>query len=109
MKGFAEVAHTGEEIRAITLKELHEKCGIGLNPADVANRVHGCTPDEGSNMLLGWNIFEGAGCVCHRMCRCLFYCLEHTDVAPIEKKVKGICAHFHRSQKVRVSSVLLYY
>jgi hypothetical protein len=30
----------------------------------------------------------------------LFYCLEHTDVAPIVKKVKGICAHFHRSQKV---------
>jgi hypothetical protein len=82
------------------VKELHEKCGIGMSPGDVANRVHGCTPDEGSNMLLGWNIFEGAGCVCHRMCRCLVYCLEDFEVAPIVKKVKGICAHFHRSQKV---------
>ncbi len=99
-KGFSEVAHTGDEIRATTLKELHEKCGIGMNPGDVVNRVHGCTPDEGSNMLLDWKIFEGVGCVCHRMCRCLVYALDHFEVAAIVKKVKGICAYFHRSQKV---------
>lgn len=107
MKGFADVPHTGEEIRKTTLKELHEKCGIGSSPEDVVNRVHGSTPDEGSNILLGWKVFEGAGCVCHRANRCLHYCLEHEDVAPIVKKIKGICAHFHRSQKV--SSILLHY
>ena len=53
MKGFADVPHTGEEIRKTTLKELHEKCGIGSSPEDVVNRVHGSTPDEGSNILLG--------------------------------------------------------
>jgi hypothetical protein len=25
----------------------------------VPQRVHGCTPDEGSNMLKGWDVFEG--------------------------------------------------
>ena len=56
MKGFADVPHTGEEIRKTTLKELHEKCGIGSSPEDVVNRVHGSILDEGSNILLGWKV-----------------------------------------------------
>ncbi len=107
VKGLVEVVHSGEEIGAITVKGLHEKCGVGMNHGDVASRVHGCAPDEGSNMLLGGNIFEGVGCVCHRICRCLVYCLEDFEVAPIVEKMKVTCAHFHRSQKVCCCANLL--
>jgi hypothetical protein len=56
---FSKEAHTGDVIKQKTLEGLHKKWRIGDNPDDVPNRVHGCTPDEGSNMLKGWNMFEG--------------------------------------------------
>ena len=62
--------------------------------------MHGCTPDEGSNMLKAWKVFEGAGCVCHRANNCLHAALKEESVAHVIKSVKGICAHFHRSVKV---------
>ena len=70
-------------------------------PELVAERVHGCTPDEGSNMLKGWRIFEGSGCVCHRAQSSLRVALSgDEDVQSLISKIKGIVAHFHRSVKV---------
>jgi len=51
-------------------------------------------------MLKGWEGFEGAGCVCHREQNCLGKSLEINDIKPIISKIKGVCAHFHRSHKV---------
>ena len=56
---FTKDSHTGENIKKLTLEGLHKKWGIGQTVEDVPDRVHGCTPDAGSNMLAGWNIFEG--------------------------------------------------
>ena len=66
IEGFSNEAHTGDNIKARTLKGLHERWGIGNKPEDVPDRVHGSTPDEGSNILKAWKMFEGAPCVCHR-------------------------------------------
>ena len=56
---FTKDQHTGDIIRQKTLEGLHNKWKIGDSPEDVPQRVHGCTPDEGSNMLKGWDVFEG--------------------------------------------------
>ena len=67
----------------------------------MCDHVHGCTPDEGANMLSAWRIFEGAGCVCHRSLNCLKAAVEVNDHAKaVFEKVRGIVAHFHRSTKV---------
>jgi hypothetical protein len=99
---FTKDQHTGEVIREKTLDGLHTKWKIGKSPEEVPTRVHGCTPDEGSNMLKGWDVFEGAGCVCHRAQSCLRVALDKDEspAGPVVRKVKGICAHFHRSTKV---------
>jgi hypothetical protein len=75
--------------------------GVGKTEEEVCDHIHGCTPDEGSNMLKAWRIFEGAGCVCHRAQNCLKFAVDTDDAAKsVFDKVKGIVAHFHRSNKV---------
>jgi hypothetical protein len=99
--GLKDLAHTGEVIRRLTYDGLIN-IGIGNaeNYNDVPLYIHMCTPDEGSNMLSAWNEIEGAGCVCHRQQTCLGKALSCEAIQPLLKILKGICAHFHRSNKV---------
>lgn len=77
------------------------KHGVGQTQQEVCDHVHGCTPDEGANMLSAWKMFEGAGCVCHRAQNCLKSAVDVTvDAKAVFDKVRGIVAHFHRSTKV---------
>jgi hypothetical protein len=101
---FSEVAHTGENIRKMTCQQLHDKWGIGTSPETALDRIHGCTPDEGANMLKGWEGMEGGGCVCHRQQTCLKHALAVPEVSLLVKKVKGICGHFNRSDKVIIAA-----
>ena len=98
---FSSSDHTGEEIRSVTLQGLRDM-GVSDQINTVWEHVHGCTPDEGANILKAWKIFEGAGCVCHRANNCLKEALKEEGIVDIIKAVKGLCAHFHRSVKVRV-------
>ena len=103
-KGLGDMAHTGEVIRKLTYDGLL-KIGIG-NPKeyeDIPLYIHMCTPDEGSNMLKAWKSIEGAGCVCHRQQTCLGKAMSCASIQPLLKKIKGICAHFHRSNKVSLT------
>ena len=75
--------------------------GVSDQTSTVWEHVHGCTPDEGSNMLKAWRIFEGAACVCHRANNCLKNGQKDGLIAYVVKAVKGLCAHFHTSVKVR--------
>lgn len=78
--------------------------GVGNNEEEISARIHGCTPDEGANMLKAWRIFEGAGCVCHRAQNALKEAVDKdSDAQVLFKKMKGIVAHFHRSIKVCLS------
>jgi hypothetical protein len=100
---FSDVAHTGDEIERTT-KEKLAKLGIGSydpeNGVDtVMTCVYGSTSDEGSNMKKAWNGLEGGPCVNHQGNNCLATAMEEEDLAHVIKKVKGICAHFHRSTK----------
>ena len=107
IEGWGVDAHTGDNIKKKTLEIMHNQWGIGESPEDVPNRVHGSTPDEGSNMLKGWNCFEGSSCVCHRVQNALKCALNCTPgVVALVKKVKGICSHFHRSTKVCIVYML---
>ena len=94
-----DLAHTGENIKELTYDGLCAM-GIGETPDKVPTYIHTCTPDKGKNMLEAWVEFEGAGCVCHRENNCLGKALSCAGIEPIIKKIKGICAHFHRTDKV---------
>ena len=88
-------------LSSICCNLLQTRHGLGESEKDIVTRVHGCTPDEGSNMLKAWKIFEGAGCVCHRAQNSLKKAMETVEaVVDLMKKIKGITAHFHRSTKV---------
>ena len=102
-KGLGEIAHTGENIRKFTLEGL-VSVGVADDIDSIADYVHLSTVDEGSNMQAAWKIFEGACCVCHREQNCLGAALKCPSIIPVVKKVKSICAHFHRSDKVRSMS-----
>lgn len=54
-------------------------------------------------MLAAWKEIEGAGCCCHREQNCLKSALSVPEVVPLIKKVKGACAHFHRTHKVSLN------
>jgi hypothetical protein len=82
--------------------------GIGESKESVPSYIHTSTPDEGSNMLAGWIEFEGAGCVCHRENNCLGKAMSCDAIAPLLKKIKGICAHFHRTDKVMLEALFVH-
>lgn len=95
--------HVGEQIAATTKANL-AALGVGIynlkeKMDTVADEVHGCCIDQGSNMLAGFKDFEGGPCACHRLSNCLKKAFDSAGVAPTVKKVKGIAAHFHRSTK----------
>ena len=98
---FSNCNHTGEHIQKATLQGLVDM-GISDQPNTVWEHVHGCTPDEGANMLKAWAIFEGTACVCHRANNCLNAAMKDDGIAHVIKAVKGLCAHFHRSVKVKL-------
>ena len=98
-KGLGELAHTGDNIKALTYKGLLS-VGIGSSLEDVKNNIHMSTSDEGSNMKKGWAELEGSGCVCHREQNSLGSAVSLDCIKPLLKNIKGICAHFHRSDKV---------
>ena len=100
---FSNLDHTGDNIKDVTLQGLVDM-GVSQDKNDVWNHVHGCTPDEGANMLKAWKIFEGAGCVCHRANNCLMKALQDESMSLLVGKVKAICSHFHRSVKVCLES-----
>ena len=98
-KGRGDLAHTGDTIKKLTYEGM-QSMGIGESPESVPTYIHTSTPDEGSNILAGWIAFEGAGCVCHPENNCLGKALSCPAIAPILKKIKRICAHFHKTDKV---------
>ena len=73
---------------------------IGTTGETAFERIHGCTPDGGANMLKGWEGIEGGGCVCHREATCLRHALALPEVNKLVNRIKGIANHFNRSDKV---------
>ena len=104
-KGLGMTAHSGDNIRKLTLEGL-VSVGVADDIDNIADYVHLSTTDEGSNMQAAWLVFAGASCVYHREQNCLGAALKCPAIIPVVKKVKSICAHFHRSDKVR--SMLFY-
>ena len=96
------MAHTGENIRKLSFDCLFS-LGVGECPEDVPYYIHLSTPNEGRNMLKAWEPFEGAGCVFHREQNFQREALTHKGIRDVIKKVKGICAQFHRSDKVSIT------
>ena len=108
LEGWDRERHTGDNIKDKTLNSMHEIWGIGETPQKVPEHVFGSTPDEGSNMLKAWKMFEGSGCVTHRASSGLGDALNvSTQSKALVRKIKGIVAHFHRSTKVGLPSCVL--
>ena len=90
---FSEVQHTGENI-AIHVKQQLVAIGIGAyHPKDnidtVGEEVHGVCTDQGSNMVLGFNDFEGGSCACHRLSNSLKTAFAVHSIAGVVKKVNS--------------------
>ena len=51
-------------------------------------------------MLKAWKEMDGSGWVCRRETSCLGGALSIENIKHLIKNIKGICAHFHRSDKV---------
>ena len=103
-KGMGFVTHTGDTIKEMPYEGLYSM-GIGEFKESVPTYIHTSTPDEGSNMLAGWIEFEGAGCVCHRENNCLVIAMSCDAIAPLLNKIKRVCAHFHRTDKVMLETL----
>ena len=97
-KGLEDLPHTGENIMKLTYEGLHT-CGIDKSVVDENKGIHMCKSDEESNMIKACKEMEGPGCVCHREQNCLGGALSIESFNPLSKNIKGICAHFYRSDK----------
>jgi uncharacterized protein YmfQ (DUF2313 family) len=94
----------------LSIVVIHVEFGVASALELVSNHIHGCTPDEGSNMLKAWKIFEGAGCVCHMAQTTLKTTVSRVNEAmALVNSIKGIVAHFHRSIKVKLLHSCKYY
>ena len=115
---FSDVNHNAEEIEK-ALKKALANWGVGVYDENfkcprtglvelrdtVGDFVHGCTSDEASNMVKAlWDI-EGGPCRCHKIQNSLKFAMKGDKIQAVEKKCRGIVAHFRRSDKV--SCVLL--
>jgi hypothetical protein len=102
-KPFSDVAHVWQEIEKAT-KQCLAGYGIGqYDPASkldsVGDEVHGSTTDEGSNIKKAFKDFEGAPCTCHQLQNALKHSMKGDFMQTLERKVRGIVAHFRRSNK----------
>jgi hypothetical protein len=90
---FSEVQHSGDNIASHVKQQLAD-IGIGAyRPKDnidtVGEEVHGVCTDQGSNMVLGFNDFEGGSCACHRLSNSLKTAFAVHSIAGVVKKVSS--------------------
>ena len=98
-KDMGLVAYVCDTIKEMTYEGLYS-VGISESKEIIPTCIHTSNPDKGSNMLAGWIEFEGAGCVCHRENNCSGKAMSCDAIAPLLEKIKGICARFHRMDKL---------
>ena len=60
----------------------------------------GSTSDQASTMTLALQDFEGAPCVDHKIQNALKHASRGEFISLVEKKCRGVVAHFRRSNKV---------
>jgi hypothetical protein len=60
----------------------------------------GATTDQASTMVKALGDFEGAPCVDHKIQNALKHASKGDFIQNVEKKCRGIVAHFRRSSKV---------
>ncbi|KAK3269948.1 hypothetical protein CYMTET_21631 [Cymbomonas tetramitiformis] len=101
---FSAVRHTGEELERAT-KEACSAIGIGkygtLN-ADmfedtVVDFVHCTVSDNATNIVKGWESFDGHECNCHTLALCVHTYLAADGVKEVFKKLRGMTGHFNHS------------
>ncbi|KAK3247827.1 hypothetical protein CYMTET_42685 [Cymbomonas tetramitiformis] len=106
---FSEVRHTADEIEKATKEALADfgigEYTIGVN-ADAAPTitsdtvtafVHGSVSDNASNIVAGWNDFDGHECAGHTLALCVKKYLESPKVNTVFKKLRGMTTHFNHS------------
>jgi hypothetical protein len=99
-KGMGIMAHVGDNIRDLTYTGLLY-VGLCETIEEVPGNIYIYTSDEGNKMIAAWKeMMEGTCCVCRRENNCLGSALSSVGIASVLKKLKGICVHFHRSDKV---------
>ncbi|KAK3236766.1 hypothetical protein CYMTET_53112 [Cymbomonas tetramitiformis] len=94
---FSDVRHTGPEILAATKKACAEM-GVGVfsNPEDtVSDCVHCTASDTASNIVCGWEPFDGHECNCHILALCVLEFLKTHGVKEVFKKLRGMPSHFN--------------
>ncbi|KAK3261681.1 hypothetical protein CYMTET_29424, partial [Cymbomonas tetramitiformis] len=101
------VRHTGAEILLATKKVLADML-IGEYVVDtkdegkivkdtVTDNVHCIVSDNASNIVSGWQPFDGNECNCHTLALIVLLYLRSPGIAPTFKKLRGMTTHFNHS------------
>ncbi|KAK3252202.1 hypothetical protein CYMTET_38486 [Cymbomonas tetramitiformis] len=93
---FSDVRHTGSEILTAT-KKACAVLGLGVyddNSDTVKDFVHCTASDSASNIVSGWEEFDGHECNCHILALCVLVYLKSYGVKEVFKKLRGMTTHF---------------
>ncbi|KAK3279058.1 hypothetical protein CYMTET_13039 [Cymbomonas tetramitiformis] len=96
---FSDVRHTGPEILAATKKACAET-GVGTFTDledTVTDCIHCTASDSASNIVSGWEKFDGHECNCHILALCVLEYLKTFGVKEVFRKLRGMTAHFSHS------------
>ncbi|KAK3241936.1 hypothetical protein CYMTET_48343 [Cymbomonas tetramitiformis] len=101
---FSDVRHTGYEIGEAT-KVCCADMGDGVYTDStkdcvedtVKDSVHCTVSDSASNIVNGWNTFDGHECNDHLLALCVHAYLDTPGVKEVFRKLRGMTTHFNHS------------
>ncbi|KAK3281790.1 hypothetical protein CYMTET_10436 [Cymbomonas tetramitiformis] len=109
---FSDVRHTGYEIGEAT-KVCCADMGVGVYTDStkdcvedtVKDSVHCTVSDSASNIVNGWNTFDGHECNDHLLALCVHAYLDTPGVKEVFRKLRGMTTHFNHSQAIQMYDV----
>ncbi|KAK3267764.1 hypothetical protein CYMTET_23702 [Cymbomonas tetramitiformis] len=102
---FSSVRHTSDEIQLAT-KKACSNMHIGhfredVAPGDGVDTIHesvqNSVSDNASNIISGWECFDGWECNDHTLALIVHAYLKQSEVATVFKKLRGMTTHFNHS------------
>ncbi|KAK3272023.1 hypothetical protein CYMTET_19654, partial [Cymbomonas tetramitiformis] len=97
------VRHTGVELENATKVAcadfgLGQYCGQGVDGVDtVPEFIHATCSDNASNIVCGWESFDGHECSAHTLALVVLTFLEQPLVRKVFNKLRGMTCHFNHS------------
>ena len=102
---FSSVRHTSDEIQLATKKacsimhigHFREDVAPGDGVDTIHESVQNSVSDNASNIISGWECFDGWECNDHTLALIVHAYLKQSEVATVFKKLRGMTTHFNHS------------